>query len=136
MGRAGHHAIRVTVQPDRGKLIVRWVEIIGLALGLAALGWVISARVAAGLDQRNWARDFEARLAVRQAVNAAAPAEATGSPRAVGTAGTTSGIIGRLEAPRLGRQHSVRRPPRHVLPPPSLRPRRRPHRRHLAERSP
>ena len=81
---------------------LRTLEIVGLVLGLAALGWLISARVAAGRDQRNWARDFEARLAVRQAVNAAAPAEATGSPRAVGTAGTTSGIIGRLEAPRLG----------------------------------
>ena len=81
---------------------LRTLEIVGLVFGLAALGWAISARVTASLDQRNWARDFEARLAVRQAVNAAAPAEATGSPRAVGTAGTTSGIIGRLEAPRLG----------------------------------
>jgi len=44
---------------------LRALEIVGLVLGLAALGWLISARVAAGRDQRNWARDFEARLVVR-----------------------------------------------------------------------
>ena len=103
MGRAGYHAIRVAVQPpDQRKLIVRALEIVCLILGLAVLGWLISARVVAGRDQRNWAREFEARLAARQSLIGAAPAVATGKPRAVGTSGAANGIIGHLEAPRLG----------------------------------
>jgi sortase A len=94
----------MTTMPASRRLAgrLRTLEIICLALGLSALGWLISARIAAGLDQRNWAREFEARLAARQSVNRAPPPVATGIPRAVGTTGTTNGIIGRLEAPRLG----------------------------------
>ena len=124
MGRTGYHAIRHgpttgSAPADRARPIglstmmtslasrrlggrSRTLEILCLVLGVAALGWLISARVATGRDQRNWAREFEARLAARQSVNGAAPAAVTGSPRVVGTAGTTNGIIGRLEAPRLG----------------------------------
>lgn len=78
------------------------LEIICLILGVAALGWLIMARVAVGGDQRNWARDFEARLAARQSLSGPAPAVAGAKARAVGTAGTTDATIGRLEAPRLG----------------------------------
>jgi LPXTG-site transpeptidase (sortase) family protein len=81
---------------------LRTLEIICVVLGLAALGWLISARLSAGRDQRNWAREFETRLAARQSLTGAALAVAEGKPRPVGTTGTTDGIIGRLEAPRLG----------------------------------
>lgn len=77
-------------------------EIICLALGVAALGWLISDKLGAARDDRNWARELEARLATSQSLNGVAPTTATGNPRPIGTAGTASGIIGRLEAPRLG----------------------------------
>ena len=77
-------------------------EIICLALGVAALGWLISDKLGAARDQRDWARELETRLATRQSLHGVAPTRATGNPRPIGTAGTTSGIIGRLEAPRLG----------------------------------
>jgi LPXTG-site transpeptidase (sortase) family protein len=87
---------------DRRKLIVRARQIVCLVLGVAALGWLISDRLGAARDQRNWARELEARLATRQSLNGVAPAMATSNLRPIGTAGTTSGIIGRLEAHRLG----------------------------------
>ena len=80
----------------------RLAGIICLVLGAALLGWLISARVGETRDQRNWARQLEARLAARQSLTRAAETMSPTRPRAVGTAGTTSGIIGRLEAPRLG----------------------------------
>src|SRR5262245_37150633 len=80
-------------------------EIVCLVLGVAVLAWLISDKLGAARDQRNWAGELEARLAARQSLNGVAPVARTTSasnPRPVGTAGTTSGIIGRLEAHRLG----------------------------------
>jgi sortase A len=82
-----------------------WIlEIICLIAGVAALGWLVSVRLAAARDQGNWARELETQLAARQ--SRLDPANSAATPVGAGTMAmrtrATSGIIGRIEAPRLG----------------------------------
>jgi sortase A len=94
------------VDPSAGRLARRlWIlEIICLITGLAALGWLVSVRLAAARDQRDWARELETQLAARhsQVDSANSATTAVGSGTMAVRRRATSGIIGRIEAPRLG----------------------------------
>jgi sortase A len=92
----------MTADPSARRLArrLRVLEIVCLIGGVAALGWLISARLAAARDQGNWARELEMHLAARHSQRDSP------TPVASGTVATrtraTDGIIGRIEAPRLG----------------------------------
>ena len=92
--------------PSAGRLARRlWIlEIVCLIAGVAALGWLVSLRLAAARDQRDWARELETQLAARHSGldSTNSPITPVGSGTMATRTRATSGIIGRIEAPRLG----------------------------------
>jgi len=79
-----------------------WIlEIICLITGVAALGWLVSAKLAAARDQADWARELETQFAARHSQLGSATTP-VGSRTMTMRTRPTSGIIGRIEAPRLG----------------------------------
>jgi sortase A len=79
---------------------VRWLrrlELVLLVLAVAALGWVVREQVSASRDQADWAQELESRLAAAET----APAALATSPRPAPSQSQPSGVIGRIEIPRL-----------------------------------
>ncbi len=81
---------------------LRALEALLLILGVGALAWVASTRLATVRDQGTWARELEAQIAAREA-DPARPARAAGSAAATPSVRIPTGqVVGRLELRRLG----------------------------------
>jgi sortase A len=77
--------------------LLRYIELLLVAIAMAAFGWVAGSYVSAARDQANWANELERQT---QLAAASGPAPQTASPARVTLA--KGSLIGRLDVPRLG----------------------------------
>jgi sortase A len=79
---------------------LRLLEALLLILGVSALAWLASTRLAIARDQATWARELEAQMTAGQAEPARTAGPLAIAPHAIRT--PTGQVVGRLELRRLG----------------------------------